>query len=117
MNRTAFSVNWMGCNYLIVRTKWCGNWKKRDVYNSVNVHIHKFWGVIDKRAQKIWKSKMPMRLRVFVWQALHNKLQAGVVLKRINWKGNERCPLCNTPENGGSCLFPMHHHKLCLFLF
>ena len=57
-----------------------------------------FGGVIDRQAKKVWKNKMPLKLRVFVWQALHNRLQTGVVLKKMKWKGDDKCPLCNKPE-------------------
>jgi hypothetical protein len=41
-----------------------------------------FRGVIDKQARKIWKNKMPMKLRVFVWQSFTQQV--------TNWGGFEK---------------------------
>ena len=39
-----------------------------------------------------------MKPRVIVRHVLHNRLQTGVVLKKMKWKGDDKCPLCNKPE-------------------
>ena len=39
-------------------------------------------GVINKRLQHIWQSRLPMKLKVFLWHISHNRLQTGVVLKK-----------------------------------
>ncbi|RLN39911.1 hypothetical protein C2845_PM01G23220 [Panicum miliaceum] len=64
-----------------------------------------FGGVLDRRARKLWESKLPMKLRVFVWQATHNRLPTGVVLKSMKWKGESRCPLCGIHETVDHILF------------
>jgi len=46
-----------------------------------------------------------MKLKVFVWQAMHNRLPTGVVLKGRNWKGDINCPLCGSPETIDHILF------------
>jgi len=50
--------------------------------------------VINKRLQKVWKSKLLMKLKVYLWQIFHNKLQTGVELKKRKWRGSEKCNLC-----------------------
>ena len=56
-------------------------------------------GVVNKRLQGVWKSKLPMKLKVFLWQIFHNKLQTGVKLKKKRkWRGSEKCNLCEKAE-------------------
>ena len=57
---------------------------------------------------------MALKLRVFVWQALHNRLQTGVVLKKMKWKGDDKCPLCNKPETVDHIFFPVCDCFFCL---
>jgi len=60
------------------------SWKleKKGMYTTKSMYrFITFGGVIDKRARKLWKNKMALKLRVFVWQAVHNRLQTGVTLR------------------------------------
>ena len=60
---------------------------------------------MDRRCKKLWKNKLPLKLKVFVWQALHNRLPTGVDLKRKKWRGDANCPLCGVPETVDHVLF------------
>jgi hypothetical protein len=47
---------------------------------------------------KVWKIKLPLKIKVFLWF-----LQKGVTLtksnlKRKNWKGSDKCCYCNCVE-------------------
>ena len=44
-------------------------------------------GVGNKRLRRVWKSRIPMKLKVFLWQISHDKLQTGVALKKENGRG------------------------------
>lgn len=44
--------------------------------------------VLNKRLIKLWKSKLPMKLKVFMWLALQGRIQTGVALKAKKWKGD-----------------------------
>lgn len=55
-------------------------------------------GVINKRMQRVWGCKLPLKIKVFLWLACQGRLQTGVALKRRKWKGNERCVVCNVLE-------------------
>jgi hypothetical protein len=37
--------------------------------------------------QRVWKSKLPMKLKVFMWQVFHDKLQTGGELKKKKLEG------------------------------
>ena len=53
-----------------------------------------YTGFNNRRLKKLWKNKMPLKLKVFLWLAFQDRLQTGVVLKKRNWKGDERCVVC-----------------------
>ena len=70
--------------------------------------MHRFLtssGGLNKRLTNLWKSKLPMKLKVFMWLALRGRIQTGVALKRKNWKGDANCIICNTPETVDHVLF------------
>jgi len=51
-------------------------------------------GGVDLQAKMLWKCKIPMKVKVFLWQMLHNKLQSAVELKKSGWKGKSNCSSC-----------------------
>lgn len=56
-------------------------------------------GVISRVDLCIWKCKLPQKIKVFLWQMYHGKLQAVAVLIKRGWKGDHRCCLCRKPES------------------
>jgi hypothetical protein len=38
--------------------------------------------------ERIWKCKMPRKIKVFLWLVSQNRIQAREVLGRVKWKGN-----------------------------
>jgi hypothetical protein len=41
-------------------------------------------GMNNKLALQIWKCKVPLKIRIFIWQAVQNKIQTGQQLKARN---------------------------------
>jgi hypothetical protein len=41
-------------------------------------------GMDSKMARKIWKCKIPLKIRVFLWQTFQNKVQTSLQLKSMN---------------------------------
>ena len=54
-------------------------------------------GVRDKVHDILWKCKIPIKVKVFLWQAIHNKLQTLVDLGPV-WHGSNSGWSCSTPE-------------------
>jgi hypothetical protein len=44
-------------------------------------------------ADNFWKTKLPLKIKVFLWQLSNNKLQAVAILKTRGWKGDIHCCL------------------------
>ena len=62
-------------------------------------------GVVNKRMLKLWKSRLSMKLKVFIWLATQDRLQAGLALKKKKWKGCPKCILCGVPEDVNHIFF------------
>jgi hypothetical protein len=50
-------------------------------------------GMPSRMAGYIWKCRIPLKIRFFLWQIFNNKLQCARSLIRRGWKGNETCCL------------------------
>jgi hypothetical protein len=44
-------------------------------------------------------SKLPLKLKNYVWLVNQDRVHNADNLKRKKWKGNEICQLCNKDEN------------------
>ena len=62
-------------------------------------------GVVNKRIRRVWDSRLPMRIKVFMWLTFNNRLQTGVELKKRKWKGSHLCGICGCPETTDHILF------------
>lgn len=59
----------------------------------------------DKRIMEIWEAKIPMKVRIFLWQVHKNKIKSADQLKKKNWKGDEHCKMCGELENAKHIIF------------
>lgn len=73
-------------------------------------------GVVNYRMRKVWGSKIPLKIKIFLWLAMQNRLQTGVNLKGRKWKGSHMCMICNAPETTDHILFFLHHCEIHLVL-
>jgi hypothetical protein len=62
-------------------------------------------GVINKRMRELWKSKLPMRIKTFMWLVCQGRIQSGKMLKRMNWKGDASCVVCGRIESADHIFF------------
>lgn len=46
----------------------------------------------------VWKCKIPLKIKVFLWQLFNDKLQTAHNLKKKGWKGDSKCCLCGVLE-------------------
>lgn len=62
-------------------------------------------GVRDKKAMLVWRSKIPMKVRIFLWQLSRDRIKSADQLKKKMWKGDEMCKLCGKPEDASHIIF------------
>ena len=61
-------------------------------------------GVSIPEAENVWKAKLPLKIKIFLWQ-LKAKLQVATSLKRRGWKGSVYCCLCGKVETNNHVFF------------
>jgi hypothetical protein len=69
-----------------------GTLTAKNVYQAL---AEKFWSKINATwRQKIWKGDCPIKLKLFVWLLIKNKLLVWSNLQACGWEGPSRCILC-----------------------
>jgi hypothetical protein len=53
----------------------------------------------------LWKIKIPMKVRIFLWQVLKNSILTKDNLLKRGWTGNEQCQFCCEKETMNHLLF------------
>jgi hypothetical protein len=53
----------------------------------------------------IWKSPIPLKVKIFIWMAFHDRIQCGVQLKKKKWSGFDKCLVCDKLETYDHILF------------
>lgn len=62
-------------------------------------------GMPSRVAGIIWKCKIPLKIKFFLWQAFNNKLPVGKSLLRRGWRGDGKCCVCGVMETVNHVLF------------
>jgi hypothetical protein len=68
-------------------------------------------GVSCRVAGIIWKCRVPLKIKFFLWQISNNKLQVAVNLAKKKWKGSILCFLCCGSQNIDHVFFKCHLAK------
>jgi hypothetical protein len=66
---------------------------------------------------RLWKTKLPTKIKVFMWMSIQNRLQTRVILKKKEWKGSKNCYLCGVEEIGDHIFFNCHIARVIWFYF
>ncbi|KAE8815280.1 retrotransposon unclassified [Hordeum vulgare] len=53
----------------------------------------------------LWKAPLPLKIKIFVWQLLRDRLPSGTEVLKRHGPSNGICPLCHVPETGSHILF------------
>ena len=77
-----------------------GKYTTSSLYEAI-----RFGGVSDFRAMLIWKCPIPLKVKIFLWMAVHDRIQCGVQLKKKMWSGPEKCFVCDKHESADHILF------------
>lgn len=66
---------------------------------------------------KLWKIRLPTKIKVFMWMAIQKRLQTGTNLKKKKWKGSKNCCLCGVEETEDHIFSNCHVTKIIWFCF
>ena len=84
------------------------DWSLDKSRNFTTKSLHRFIthrGVCVKNSDNLCKTKLPLKIKVFLWQLPHNKLQSAMALKKRGWKGDPHCCLCGRLETTNHIFF------------
>lgn len=74
-------------------------------------------GVVSHIDNCIWGCKLPLKIKVFLWQMHHGKLQVSAVLSRRGWKGDRKCALCGDIKTIDHIFFKCPLEIFCMVLY
>ncbi len=86
--------------------RWCSNGKftVSSAYNFIT-----FDGVNDRKISHLWSTRIPLRIKLFMWLAGRNRLLTADFLAKRGWHGPSICALCGADaENLDHLLFRCH---------
>jgi ribonuclease HI len=74
--------------------------------NAYDALAAKCWTINSERGHgAIWRSKCSLKLKLFTWLLIENKLLLWPNLQARGWEGPSRCCLCNSNEETSAHLF------------
>ena len=85
---------------VIWRLEKSGDYTTKSMYRLLS-----FSGLNNRTVKKLWKNRMPLKLKIFLWLAFQDRLQSGATLKKRHWRGDERCIVCLVKEDANHILF------------
>lgn len=71
-----------------------------DLYNELT-----FSGFTNRWLMCAWRTKLPLKIRVFLWQVFNDKIQSAGQLNKMNWPGKIECKLCGQTETTDHIIF------------
>jgi hypothetical protein len=77
--------------------KWI--WEKSGTFSVKSMYNHLFSLEGNNPTKKLWKAKVPMKIKIFMWLIDANAILTKDNLSRKNWEGDKRCFFCNIFES------------------
>ena len=62
-------------------------------------------GQIPSAATGLWKAKIPLKIKVFLWQLCQDRLPTSINLAKRNGPASGPCALCGVPEDADHAFF------------
>jgi hypothetical protein len=75
------------------------SWEKSGTFSVKSMYNHLFSGDPDEPNTKLWKSKIPLKIKIFLWLIQQNAILTKDNLSKRKWTGDIRCYFCNENEN------------------
>jgi hypothetical protein len=85
-----------------------GKFTTSSLYNELT-----FTGFSDRWMLCPWKTKVPLKIKIFLWQVIHDKIQSAEQLKKIYWSGPIECKLCGIHESTKHIFFECAMARFC----
>lgn len=66
--------------------------------------------------QLIWKIRLPLKIRIFMWQWIRGRVPSGMEALKRNGSVDGLCPLCGTAEDSNHIFFSLRVRSVPLDL-
>jgi hypothetical protein len=77
---------------------WC--LEKKGIFTTASHYNAMFFsGYENKWMMCIWEAKIPLKIKIFLWQVCNDKIQSAEQLKKRNWDGPIECKMCGQVES------------------
>jgi hypothetical protein len=73
-------------------------WTKSGKFSVKSVYNHLCSNGIDRTFKHLWKSRIPLKIKIWLWMIWHNAIATKDNLLRRNWQGSATCQFCSNPE-------------------
>lgn len=70
-------------------------WEKTGKFTVSSLYSHLCSNEIYNSNNKLWKSKIPLKIKIFMWLVGHNHIMTKDNMIKRNWLGDKRCYFCN----------------------
>jgi hypothetical protein len=77
-------------------------WSKNGHFSVKSLYEHLCINGIDRSFRHLWKAKIPLKIKVWLWLIWHNAIATKDNMVKRNWTGNTKCRLSECEE-------PIHH--------
>jgi hypothetical protein len=73
-------------------------WSKNGCFTVKSVYKQICGNGRDRSFKHLWKSKIPLKIKIWLWLIWHNAIATKDNLLKRNWSGNPSCQFCNEQE-------------------
>lgn len=76
-----------------------------------------FPGYENKEIMSIWRAKLPLKIKFFLWSIYSDCLPTAEQLVKRNWPGDEECKTCGQIESSQHIFFECAFANFCWWTF
>ena len=84
-------------------------WTKSGMFTTKSVYEYLERDSFGPNYKWIWKAKIPLKIKIFLWQVMQDAILTRDNMKKRKWGGNPRCSFCDQLETRNHLFFPLSY--------
>lgn len=101
-----------GSRYSYLGLEKRGNFTTTSLYKELT-----FPGMANRELMSIWKARIPMKIKFFLWSIYSDCLPSAEQLVKRNWPGDEKCKMCGQLEMSQHIFFECFLANFCWWTY